>query len=429
MSKKFVRPISIILMIGLLFSLMACQPKVDTGQGEVVTLKFWNGFNAHEVDALNQMIEKYWAPTHPNIKIDAKGETGPDQIMTAISGGEQVDVAILWDPYNVKMWAKQGALVDLTPYIEKQNANLEDVFIPAGLDWVKQADGKYYGLPFVNFNYGFYWNKDHFKAAGLDADLPPQDINQLAEYARKLTIMENGEIQQLGWATSQDTGIPIELAMAFGGKFYDPATGNITATDPKIIQALNWDVSLAKEFGLEKVIKFVSGFAGEGNDPFMLGKVSMTVKGCWDVTFIEKAGIQLNYGVGPVPASDPAYAKSSNVMTNPLIMPKTSKHPDKAFEFLWFMATNPDVSREFANLVSNLPQVKAAMVNFSSNPNTMVFVELSNSPNARGWAPIPVVAFYATEWTTAIEKINNGQATPEEAMQVVQQNVQTEANR
>jgi len=396
---------------------------------EPVTLVFWNGFNAHEVDTLNQMIEKYWNPTHPNIKIEAKGEVGPDQILTAVSGGETVDVAILWDPTPVKVWAYQGALVDLTPYIETQNANLEDIFVPAGLEWVKQADGHYFGLPFVNFNRGFYWNKDLFRKAGLDPEKPPQNITELAEYARKLTIVENGEIKQLGWAINQDPSNLIELAMAFGGHFYNAQTGQITATDPKIIEALKWDVSLAKEFSLEKVNSFVAGFTGAGNDPFVLGKVAMTLSGCWTVTFIKNSGVTLDYGVGALPTADPAYARSNEVETNPIVVLKNTKHPQQAFEFAWFLATNPDVSREFANLVSNLPQVKAAMSNFSSDPKTMVFVDLSNSPNARGWAPITVSAFFITEWTTAVQNIYTGSATPEEAMEVVNKNVQAEADK
>jgi multiple sugar transport system substrate-binding protein len=397
-------------------------PKTD-----VVTLEFWNGFNAHEVEALNQMIEKYWTPTHPNIKINARGEMGPDQIMTAISGGEQVDVAILWDPYNVKIWAKQGALIEMTPFIMKQNAKMEDIFVPAGLQWVKEEDGRYYGLPFVNFNQGFYWNKDLFRKAGLDPEKPPKTIAELEEYAKKLTIVDNnGEITQLGWSPR---GSEIALGLNFGAKYYEPKTGNITATDPNLEEALNWELNLEKGFGLDKVNKFVAGFAGAGNDPFMLGKLAMTIGGCWNVTFIEKNGVQIDYGVGPIPYKDAAYAGANDVETNPIIIPKTTKYPNEAWEFAWFLSSNPDVSREFANLVSNLPQVKEAMKNFSSEPKTMVFVDLSNSPNATGWAPIAVVATYATELGTAFENIYNEKATVEEALATVQKNVQAEADK
>jgi len=419
----------ILMIISLMFTACSGNTGTQPKASEEVTLVFWNGFNAHEVESLNQMIEKYWTPTHPNIKIQAKGEVGPDQILTAVSGGETVDVAILWDPTPVMTWANQGALLDLTSYVQSQNAKMEDIFIPAGLEWVKMADGRYFGLPFVNFNRGFYWNKDLFRKAGLDPETPPKDMDQLAEYARKLTIVENGEIKQLGWAINQDPSAVIELALNFGGNFYDKATGDITTTDPKILQAVNWDVNLAKEFDLAKVNTFVAGFTGQGNDPFLLGQLAMTIGGCWNVTFYEKSGTIIDYGVGPLPVADPALQKSNEVETNPIVVMKSTKHPDQAYEFAWFLASNPDVSREFAGLVSNLPQVKAAMKGFSAEPKTMVFVDLSNSPNARGWAPVPVSAFYATEWTTAVQSIYTSQATPEDALAIVQKNVQAEADK
>jgi multiple sugar transport system substrate-binding protein len=148
--------------------------------------------------------------------------------------------------------------------------------------------------------------------------------------------------------------------MGFGGHFYDPATGNITANEPKILEALNWDLGLAKEFDLEKVNNFVAGFSGEGNDPFMLGKLAMTIEGCWSVTFFEKAGITLDYGVGPVPAGDPSLPQTNEVETNPIVVMKSTKHPDQAFEFAWF-ASNADVSRSLPGWFQS-PQVKAAMV-------------------------------------------------------------------
>jgi multiple sugar transport system substrate-binding protein len=429
------------LVVGLVLVITACQAVPAPGQEpaavsapaekskaepaeEVVTLKFWNGFNAFEVDALNKMVEEYWVPTHPNIKIDATGEQSPESILTAISGGDPPDVAILWGPEPVPLWARQGAIMDLTPFIEASNVDLEAELVPAGLDWT-QYEGKYYGLPFVNFNWGFYWNKALFREAGLDPDKPPTTIDELEEYAHKLTIVDDaGNITQLGWMPASQS-YSIDLAMAFGGKFYDSETGAVTANDPNIVKALEWDLNLAQSYGLDKVNAFTSGFS-TGDNPFFLGKVAMTIDGCWNVAFIKEYAPDIEYGAASVPAVDPAYARSGNVGTNPIVIPNGIEHVDEAWEFALFLSTNPDVSRNFANLVSNIPQVKAAMADFSDDPNTQFFAELSNSPNARAWAPLPVVTLYDTEWTTAIEKIFTGQATPQEALDVVQKTVEAE---
>jgi multiple sugar transport system substrate-binding protein len=404
------------------------KPVEPVAGAEEVTLKFWNGFNAFEVDALNEMIEKYWVPSHPNIKIDATGETSPESILTAISGGNPPDVAILWGPEPVTLWARQGAIMDLTPRIQAAGVNLEEILVPAGLDWVKY-EGKYYGLPFVNYNWGFYWNKALFRDAGLDPDKPPETIEELAEYARKLTIVDDtGEISQLGWMPVNSSW-PIDLILSFGGRFYDPETGAITANDPNNVKALEWELALAEEFGLDKVNNFASGFIADGDNPFFLEKVAMSIEGCWNVAFIKEYAPELEYEVAPVPTSDPAYARSSGVGTNPIVIPNGTEHPDEAWEFALFLATNPDVSRGFADLVSNIPQVKTAVADFSDDPNTQFFAELSNSPNAGAWYPLTVAALYGDEFTNAIDQIYTGQAMPQEALDTVQKNVQAELDK
>lgn len=415
--------LALVLVAALVIS---CSPPAQPAKE--VTLEFWHGFNAHEVEILGQMIDKYWAPSHPNIKIHSKGETGPDAILTAMSGGTPPDVSILWDPNSVTLWARQGAIMDLTPFIEKSKMDMGQ-FVPAALAWT-QYKGHYYALPFVDFNYGFYWNKALFREAGLDPNKPPTTIAELEECARKLTKKDDtGKILQLGWlATSTDPFI--EIALAYGGRFHDPDKGLITANDPKIVDALNWDVGLAKEFGLTEVANFSAGFTGEeGNNPFFQGKAAMTIDGVWQVEFIKRYAPNLEYGVAPMPAADPAYAKSNNVMTNPIIVPKGTKHPQEAWEFASWLASDPNVSKDFAKLVANEPQLKSALSGYTSDPNVQVFLDLSNSPNARAWAALPVTSFYYDELNNAVSAVFAGQTDPKAALDAVTQKTQAELDK
>ncbi len=415
--------LSLVLVVALV---AACVPGKQPAKE--VTLEFWHGFNAHEVESLDKMIEQYWTPSHPNIKIHSKGETGPDAILTAMSGGTPPDVSILWDPNSVTLWARQGAIMDLTPYSEKSKLDMGQ-FVPAAVAWT-QYKGRYYALPFVDFNYGFYWNKALFREAGLDPERPPANIAELQEYARKLTKKDDaGKIMQIGWLANGADQV-IELALAFGGKFYDAEAGKITANDPKIVEALAWDVGLAKEFGLTEVANFASGFTGEeGNNPFFLGKAAMTIDGCWQVEFIKRYAPNLEYGVAAVPAASPAYAKSNNVMTNPIVIPKGTKNPQEAWEFAMWLATDPNVAKEFAKLVANIPQLKSVLASYSTDPNVQVFVDLSNSPNARAWAPLPVTSFYYDELSNAVSSVFAGQAEPQAALDTATQNAQAELDK
>ena len=393
--------------------------EAQPAEGEVVTLKFWNGFSAHEVDTLNQMIEKYWDPTHPNIKVIAEGEKSGEAMLTAMSGGEPPDVLMAPSSEVVSLWAHQGAIMDLTSSVEPIKADLEAQQVKAGLDWTVY-DGKFYALPFVNYNWGLFYNKDLFTEAGLDPEKPPKDMAELADYARKLTKVDaNGNITQLGWMPMTNEWSAINYLMNWGGKFYDPTTGQPTANDAAIIKAFEWDLALANEYGLGKITTFTSGFT-EGDNPFQLGKVAMYIDGCWMVTFNANYAETLNYGVAAIPYGDENFANANDVGTNPIVIPVGSKHPKEAMEFAIFFSMNEQISSEFSALISNLPQLKSQLSTFTDDPRTKFFAEYSNSATAGAWAPVPYSSKYIDELITAIGKMYNEGVDPKTAMDEAQ---------
>ena len=387
---------------------------------EPITITMWNGFNEHEVGLLDEVIAKYWAPAHPNITVETKGAQNIESMLTAMAGGEPPDVILSPETQVVGLWAKQGGIMDMTDFIQAKGENLDELLVKAGLQWVVFND-KYYGLPFVNFNWGLYYNKDLFEAAGLDPELPPTTTDELTEYAKALTIVdENGEITQLGWLPIMFNGDnTINFAMNFGGEFVDPVTLEPTLNNPKIVEAFDYDVALANEFGLDKVVGFVTGFT-EGDNPFALGKAAMFIDGCWMTKFLPEG---LNFGVGSIPASDPQYAMGNNVGTNPLVVPVGAKNPDAAMEFVYFMSTNPDVAREYSDLIANIPQVKSVLGNFSEDPRTVFFGELSNSANAKAWAPVLYANEYLDQLITTTGDIYNNGMSPQEALDMGQENI------
>lgn len=54
-------------------------------------------------------------------------------------------------------------------------------------------NGQTLGLPFSNSSIMLYYNKDHFRQAGLDPEKPPQTLEELAEYADALKVKEGGK--------------------------------------------------------------------------------------------------------------------------------------------------------------------------------------------------------------------------------------------
>jgi multiple sugar transport system substrate-binding protein len=411
MSKKNRVHVIRVLLLGMLVLF------ASTGQAwaEKVTLVFWEGFNGPEVASLSEMIAKYWTPTHPNITINHEGTKNNDAMLTAMAGGTPPDVIMAPTSEVVTLWAQQGAIMDLTSAIAPFKAELESSCVKAGLQWCRYKD-RYYAVPFVNYNFGVFYNKALFKEAGLDPQKFPKTIDELRACARKLTKTDSqGSITQLGWMPLNDVWRALNVALGFGARFYDPATQMPTASNEKLVQAFAWDIALAREFGLQKIASFTSGF-GEGDNPFVLGKVAMYVDGCWQPNFFKTSAPRLDYGVAAIPCSSAAFANANDVGTNPIVVPTGCKHPKEAAELVRFFALNRDLARDFSAVISNLPQLKSELASFTKDARTRFFADLSNSPNATAWAPVPYSQQYIDSLVITIGSMYNDGVSPEKAL-------------
>lgn len=64
-----------------------------------------------------------------------------------------------------------------------------------------QLNGKYYAQPTAVRTLALFWNKDLFKAVGLDPDTPPATWDEVLTDAQKLTKRDaQGNLQQEGYA-------------------------------------------------------------------------------------------------------------------------------------------------------------------------------------------------------------------------------------
>src|SRR3954468_20826101 len=82
-----------------------------------------------------------------------------------------------------------GDIVSLEPQLKAEGttrAKFLDDFWPA-VHANAIVDGELYAIPFQNSTPLLYYNKDHFKEAGLDPEKAPQTWAELVEAARKLT--------------------------------------------------------------------------------------------------------------------------------------------------------------------------------------------------------------------------------------------------
>lgn len=376
----------------------------DQPNNEVVELTMWQQWgNGHEKEVLDQVISEF-EQSHPNIKIEEVAVTDNSKILTAISGGNPPDIIDLGSSSVIGEWAAKGALMPLDDYINQDGID-KSQFIPASWDAVTYGD-KVYAMPFVAFNEGLLYNNKMFEEAELDPTNPPKTLDDLFDYAVKMTKVDaSGKIQQMGFLpTWPSTHLQTSLAWLFGGDFYDPKEKKITANDPGIVKALEWERKFYEKYGAQNVQDFItsSGQYLTAQDLFESGKLAMTIDGSWAIRFIQENVPELDKNVSAafIPASSdhPELYGTSYIDINPQIIPTGAKHPKEAWEFIKWLTTNVDVSSNFSDLVANIPQLKdAPKTNLMKDSRFSVFIDLASSDKARVFPKLSNSSEYATK--------------------------------
>ena len=164
-----------------------------------------------------------------------------------------------------------------------------------------QTGGKTWGVPFQRSTIVLYYNKELFKAAGLDPNKPPTTWAEMADYARKLTVKDaSGKVTQYG-VQIPSSGFPYwlfqALAIENGVAMANDAGNAVKFDDPAVIEALQYWIDLTKQ-GVHP-----SGIVDWGTTPkdFFEKKVAMMWTTTGNLTNV-RTNAKFDFGVAMLPA-------------------------------------------------------------------------------------------------------------------------------
>lgn len=202
------------------------------------------GFTAGDEVAKSRVAAFKDAYPKTKVKIN-KGSFDPQQFLSALSSGNVPDVVYM-DRQLIGTYVAKGALEPMDSCISSEHVKVSD-YLPQALQDVK-LKGHYYGLPEFASSRIILANKAVLEKTGLDAgDLDTSDWAGLKVTAKKLYASSDGKVTRIGF----DPKLPEFLqlwAAANGTNLVDPG-GKPNLDDPKVVEALQYAVSLIDEQG------------------------------------------------------------------------------------------------------------------------------------------------------------------------------------
>jgi multiple sugar transport system substrate-binding protein len=167
----------------------------------------------------------------------------------------------------------------------------------------------------------------------------------------------------------------------------------------------------------------------------MCGQVAMIFQGVWTNNMIRQFAPGLEFGCAPWPAVRPDLADFAMAEADMVAIPRGSRHPKEAWEFIKFIGSNNPQARSLDELVgmellcylqeknSPLRQWSPFFARHHPHPYIELFRQLAERPGAVHTPKIGIWADFAAEQDEVFDKVRLLIQSPAEALAFCQARV------
>ena len=253
--------------------------------------------------ALTEVVDSIVADfeaENPDIKVNAIYSGNYDdtrvRALSALNSGDPAQLAVMFsiDAYDL---IEQDLILPFNDLVSgSEGANWLNSFYPA-LMANGNIEGKTWGIPFQRSTIVAYYNKDMFRAAGLDPESPPTSWDELISMGKALT--KDGAYGIM----IPSTGYPYWMFQALAIQNGKEVMSNDGLTtyfdDPTVVETLEFWKSLSSEHGVmpEGTVEW-----GTLRQAFLEGQTALMWHSTGNLTAVKK-NASVDFGVAEVPAN------------------------------------------------------------------------------------------------------------------------------
>ena len=163
---------------------------VSTPAHAQVEIQWWHSMGGALGDWVNDLAKDFNA-SQKDYKIVPTYKGAYDESMTAaiaaFRAGQAPHILQVFEVGTATMMAAKGAVVPVGEVMKMGGAKFDpSIYVPAVAGYYTAPSGQMLSFPFNSSTTVFHYNKDAFKAAGLDPEKPPTSWPEVAVAAAKL---------------------------------------------------------------------------------------------------------------------------------------------------------------------------------------------------------------------------------------------------
>ncbi len=413
----------------------------DSATVEQIQIEYWHSWT-EQWEEMTQFVCDSFNAINPDIVASqtvVPGQELTTKLLSSIAAGAPPDMVTIYSAINIPSLVEQDALVALDDISPDDLSAAAEWFHPAVLD-LGQYSGKTWGFSDRQQTSCLGWNKGIFEEAGLDPEKPPTTLAELDEIAEQLTQEENGQIVRMGHMPFNYWG----WLAAWRGSLYDEENRAITANDERNVAMFEWMASYSEKYDVSKVQGFEQGLASERAgilDPFISGRIAIhEVGGAWKLgDFGKYADEGFSYGIMPMPNPPGEEGVATYSYGDFTVVPKGVEHPDASWQFVKYTGGLGGDLDDYMTVLSwggrpiNVPATTKILDHepfkqlVAEYPGYQEMIDMFLNGDYVFLPPkMPVGTFYQDRLNAARDQVRLLSQTPQEAMDLVSDEVQQE---
>lgn len=353
----------------------AAFPDVDLSNGipvtdkEITIVTCLHGFEVCGTPTNWSEFTASFKKKYPNINISVETMSNGDaRLMAMIAAGNGPDLIRLSGYQEIPSLAARSLLLPLDKYFEAANVDTSD-FMPVmdlfRYDGKERGKGYYYGVvKDFSLDNAIWINKKAFNDAGipLPSTTEPMTYDQLADYARRLTVREGDTTKRFGLNASVDWASIFESMLQSTGKsLWSEDTTETTLKSADTKKVIEFWAELVKEGVMPSTLNPISDNTGFGL--LVEDKVAMIMGGYWLGTGLATYGEDFADNLLLVPSPKVEGGKTVNacLAATGIGIFSGSKHPNEAFLLLKELFLEEEQTKNRAEVGWGLPGLKSTV--------------------------------------------------------------------